>query len=56
MTFFTTCFGPDQWPSSGDGLFILFCFPCFDVTQCVAPLCMSYASGRDVSDESQRLH
>jgi hypothetical protein len=31
------------------GLSMLSCFPCFDVTQCVSPLCISYASGRDVS-------
>jgi hypothetical protein len=30
---------------------MLSCFPCFDVTQCLAPLCVSYASGRDVSGE-----
>jgi hypothetical protein len=35
------------------GLFMLSCFPCFDVTQCVAPLCISYASGRDVSGENK---
>jgi hypothetical protein len=33
-------------------LFPMFRYSCFDVTQFVAPLCISYASARDVSGES----